>query len=177
MNDQRYHPLSSILHWIMVIMLAWLIWGGRSLETFYERSGGDLNATIGAFSQHKAIGVAVFFLAVARIAIRMVTSAPPHEEGIRGLAALWVQRALYATLLIYPLTGFAFHSASTGFKTDVTWGPLTFPDLPIGGEGFWHQAHIACFYLLGSLLILHISGALFHLIVKRDGMFRRILPF
>ena len=172
----RYHWATSVTHWVMVALLAWLIWGGRALGGLIER-GFDFDFVIAAYSQHKAVGLVVFFLALVRLILRWVFPAPPHEAGVRGLAALWVQRGLYVLLFIYPLTGYAYHSATVGFKTPVTWGPLTFPDLPIGGEALWHQAHQGCLYLLGLLLALHLGGALYHLLIARDGMFRRIVPF
>lgn len=176
MRGLSYHRSVSLLHWLTVVLLAWLIWGGRALSTLIDR-GFDFDFIIRAYAQHKAVGVAVFFLALLRLLLRWWTTAPPHEPGWRGVLAKWVQRALYATILIYPITGFAFHSASTGFKTPVSWGQLTFPDWSIGGETFWHMAHQACLYLLGLLLLIHIAGAMFHLVVRRDGVFRRILPF
>jgi len=175
MSVKRYHPISSILHWVMVIMLTWLVFSGRALDGLLDR-GFEFDFIIQAFANHKAIGVAVFFVALLRIILRMIYAAPAHEEGFRGQVAAGVQWALYAMLLVYPLTGFAFHSATTGFKTPVKWGPIQFPDFPIGGEEFWHVAHQACFYILGAILALHIAGAMFHLLIKRDGMFRRILP-
>lgn len=166
----RYHLTIRLLHWVMVALLIWLVWGGLAL-----RGMGFTDAAAIAYNQHKAIGVLAFVLAVLRLALRLIFTDPPHEENWRGRLSLSVQVGLYSVLFLYPISGYFFHAASKAKAPLILIGwPV--PDWWIGPAAFWHDVHHTCLQLLALFLILHIAGALWHLI-QRDGLVRRILPF
>lgn len=155
----------------MVALLGWLIWGGWALEGL-----GFGAAAAQAYGQHKAVGMIALGLAMVRLALRLALPGPGHAPNWRGRASLGVQRALYGLMLLYPISGYAFHSATQGVKVPLgLWG-WKIPDVVMGGAAFWQSIHHLCLPALGFVLSLHLAGALFHL-SQRDGMIRRILPF
>ena len=168
-SKTSYHWTLSLLHWVMVGLLAWLIWGGLALEGlgFSEAAGK-------AYAQHKVWGLAALMIASLRLCLRLCFRGPRLEPGWRGAASLWVQRALYMLLFAYPLSGYFFHAASR-LKAPILIGGWQVPDWPLGPAAFWQDVHHACLISLGFVLCLHLSGAIWHLI-QRDGFFRRILP-
>lgn len=175
MAVSRYHPLSSILHWVMVVMLAWPLWVGRSMERYWAMEGVDGEALL---SLHKSIGLLALFVAIARIILRLIIASPPRLPSWEGRLANWTQWGIYVILVLYPLTGYAHHSAYWSNKMSISLWVINVPSMPgLTHEEFWEWAHQMCFYGLSALLTLHISGALFHLLLKRDSVFRKILPF
>ena len=84
---------------------------------------------------------------------------------------------LYLCLILMPLSGF---SASQFTKYGVTYFGL-FKIPPMGWENrdiyeFLQGIHGVTATLLVVLVLLHILGALKHLLVDRDKVFQRMLP-
>ena len=150
----------------MVALLAWLVWGGLALE------GLGLSAeAFAAYGQHKAVGMLALILALVRLALRLVLGGAGGGEVRLSLAALWVQRALYGLMLIYPLSGYFLHAAQ-GRKAPLELLGWRVPDMPLGSVELWAGVHGACLWALGAVLALHLAGAVLSL-----HKVRRILPF
>jgi cytochrome b561 len=100
-------------------------------------------------------------------------SMPPIEQR----ASLWAQYALYVLLFVTTVLGWAGTNAY-GDPVSV-FGLFDFPtiigkDQPLSdGIIFWH---LICGILIGVIVTLHIAGALYHRLVKRDGVLQRMLP-
>jgi len=117
---------------------------------------------------------------VVRLARRAAFGAPAPEETLTPAdrrASLAAQYALYALLFIVPVLGWAGTNAY-GDPVSV-FGLFDFPailakDQPLSDRIFvWH---LAGGLLIAAIVLLHIAGALYHGLVKRDGVLARMLP-
>lgn len=92
-------------------------------------------------------------------------------------ASLWAQYALYVLLFVTTVIGWAGTNAY-GDPVSV-FGLFDFPaiiekDQPLSDRIFvWH---LICGILIGVIVALHITAALYHWLVKRDSVLQRMLP-
>lgn len=130
---------------------------------------------------HKAIGVTVLFLTLARVAWRIAHRPPPLPDTVRpwerGLAHA-THWALYALLIVMPLSGWAMVSGTEKRRPLEWFGLFDIPYLPvskaIGGVG--HEAHELLGWVMLLLVALHVAAALRHHLILRDGVLARMIP-
>lgn len=131
-------------------------------------------------SRHKALGITVLALVLARLLWRLASPPPalprwmPRWE--RRIATA-THRALYVLLIAAPVAGWAYASAA-GLST--SWfGLVQIPDLIEKDRALadvFRLAHIGLVLALAVLVTMHVAGALRHGIVRRDGILHRMLP-
>jgi cytochrome b561 len=159
------------LHWIgaFVVIGAWGL--GFSLDLFPR--GPERSAAINV---HSTLGLLVFSLAVLRILWRGATR-DPAPDGPAWMVPLAHAGhvTLYALTLALPAVGLFGRWARSG--TAILIGgvalpaPFALPDSPL-----WAQAHATLAYALAALVAVHVTAALIHHLVLRDGILRRMLP-
>jgi cytochrome b561 len=172
---ERYTPTAIALHWLIF----GLIVCGFALAVYMV----DLPLSpqkLRYFSWHKWIGVTVFMLALARIGWRLSHPAPPWETQLPR----WQQRAatamhvvLYLLLVVIPLTGWLYSSA-TGVPT-VYFGVMQLPDLVAKNKALAEllkSVHVTLNYTMLVLVAMHAAAALQHHFIARDGVLKRMLP-
>ncbi len=130
------------------------------------------------FNLHKSIGLTIALLIVLRLAWRIKHTPPALPAALPR----WQARAaginhflLYAALLIQPLVGY-LGSSFSGY-------PVKYFGISVPGWGwnspplkdFLSEVHLALAWLISALVLLHVAAAIAHL-VKRDGVFQRMLP-
>lgn len=165
MGSPRYNAGARTLHWtIAVLILANL-------------ASGLLHVAIPV---HKAIGLTVLVLSLARLALRRTWKAPPYPASMSRAevgAAHGVHAVLYLFMIAMPLTGWIIASAG---KYPLTWfGLFAWPKLAVvkgsAVEGIGHQFHEFGGWLLLALVAGHIAAALRHHFVLKDRVLRRML--
>ena len=171
----RYTRTAIALHWMIFLLIAC----GFSLAVYMV----DLPLSpqkLKFFSWHKWIGVTVFLLALARLAWRLTHAAPALPAGMppwqRHAAALNLV-LLYALLVVIPVTGWLYSSA-TGVPT-VYLGLVQLPDLLERDKALAAQlklVHVSLNYTMLVLVIIHAAAALKHHFVDRDDVLARMLP-
>jgi cytochrome b561 len=171
----RYTNTAIALHWLTFALIA----SGFGLAVYM--TGLQLSPRkLEYFSWHKWIGVTVFMLVVARLAWRLVHPAPALPAMMpawQQRAAVLVHAALYALMLVIPLTGWLYSSAS-GIPT-VYLGLLQLPDLLEKDKALAAQlklVHVTLNYTMLTLVVVHAAAALKHHFVDRDGVLKRMLP-
>ena len=106
---------------------------------------------------HVAFGIAVFVLALLRVALRVTRGAPPPPEAehpaLRTVARA-THLALYAIILAMPVTG------------GLAW---------FAGMDTMAELHGAGKVAVFVLVILHVAGALYHHFVLKTDVLRRML--
>lgn len=176
-----YGAVTKALHWATaLVVLTLLPLGLVAVEWPYDTSDA-LATKARLFTIHKTLGVAVFFLALARIAwaLSQPRPAPLHpERRLETGLAEGVHWLLYVSLVAVPASGWIQHAAATGFAP--IWWPFgqTLPFVPQSpalaqAAG---SAHVLFTKLLMASLALHVAGALKHHLVDRDATLRRMLP-
>ncbi|MDM0012088.1 cytochrome b/b6 domain-containing protein [Variovorax sp. J22P168] len=172
----RYAASSRWLHWITVLLLLAIIPLGIWIA-FFEPA--DENFKMRLYNLHESLGVLVFVLVLVRVVNRHLNPPPPlpiEMPGWMRMAAHANHIALYAMLLLMPLTGFL---ATNAWGFPLSWfGVLPIPS-PLGKNEEIAKAlsflHGCGAIAIGVLIVAHLAGVVHHVMIRRDGVLRRML--
>jgi cytochrome b561 len=135
------------------------------------------------YALHKSFGITVLALTMVRLLWRLFAGAPAPPPGMpnwQRLAAGLSHGALYLLLLLMPLSGWLYHSASGAVPRQLEWFKL-FP-LPSLSERdsdvaeFAISMHEWLFIALAVIVTVHALAALKHHYLDRDRTLARMLP-
>jgi cytochrome b561 len=166
---RRFALSQRLLHWLMAIcILAMLFIGVGMVSTVMPKY-------LMLVSIHKPLGVAILVLALVRLVVRLIYGAPSLPVDLpwpMKLAAHLSHYAFYVLMIGMPLIGLAMLSAA-GYPV-VLFGGLRLPAiLPLSDSLhtlLW-DAHFYLAFAFFALILLHAAAALFHGLVRRDGVF------
>ncbi|TRD19752.1 cytochrome b/b6 domain-containing protein [Palleronia caenipelagi] len=173
----RYGTVTKVFHWLTALLILTNLILAQIGEALSPETQLALKAQV--YSLHKTVGVAVFFVALARILWALTQPKPgplhPDRRAETYLAEL-VHWHLYGALVLVPLTGWIYHAATEGFA------PILWPfsqNLPglienAGIAALFKTAHHLFAKVLVVSLLLHVAGALKHVFVDRDATLRRM---
>ena len=169
----RFTVLQRALHWSMAAaILAMLFIGVGMVSTVTQRY-------LTLVSIHKPLGLAILLLVLVRIAVRLRAGAPPLPADLPApmrLAAHLSHYAFYALMLAMPLLGWGMLSAAA-YPVQVL--GLTLPPILPHSDALhallWN-AHRTLAFAFFALILLHLGAALFHALVRRDGVFEAMAP-
>ncbi|MBI5329072.1 MAG: cytochrome b [Betaproteobacteria bacterium] len=171
-----YTRTAIVLHWLIALLICVALPMGLAMQ---ELALSPLKLKL--YAWHKWLGVTVFLLAVLRVLWRATHAAPPEPETMppwQRTAARLAHGALYALLLLIPLSGWLMSSAK-GFQT-VYLGVLPLPDLLAKDEALGKLlalVHEQLNHVLLALVIVHVAAAVKHHRVDRDDVLVRMLPW
>jgi cytochrome b561 len=172
----RYDAAARTLHWLTVLLVAAMFVLGVSMVYLVPDSDPWSHRL---FNTHESLGVVVLLVMLTRLAYRWGHPPAPLPAAVPRLFH-HVGHAnhvlLYALLLIQPVVGLLRDNAD-GFQ--VTWFErLPLPSLTGKNEALAHALSAVHWYgavLIALLIGAHIVGALFHAIIRRDGVLQRML--
>jgi cytochrome b561 len=173
---KRYDRVAIALHWLIGVALLGQIGFGFLLDEIAPRG---TPARSGVINLHKSFGIVLLLLIVARIAWRLAHR-PPAWPGTMApwqrTAATVVHRAMYACMLVMPLSGyiasnFSKHGVKFFGTTLAPWGP----EMPKVYDLF-NGIHVAAAFVFTALIACHVAAAAKHALVDRDGLASRIWP-
>ena len=171
--NAHFAPLARLLHWSMaVLLLAMLFIGAGMVASVSERHEWLLHL-------HKPLGIALLALVVIRLLVRFSTRQPPLPAdlpAVQVLAAKASHWLLYALMLAMPLLGWAMISAA-GDPVMLS-STLQLPSIvPANAQlfAFLRKAHGYLAYLLFLTVLVHLAAALFHGLIRRDGVLQSML--
>lgn len=167
----RYHPILVALHWLLAaLIIAALCIGFLSLAATPSNP-----AKIPVLRLHMAGGMLILALTVLRAVTRKFTARPaPIRTGHRladSLAPL-AHFGFYALILLMVGTGYA-----TGIIAGLPAIVFANSGDPLPPSFAAYPTFTAHFYLalvLLALIALHIAAALYHHVVRQDGLLRRM---
>lgn len=173
----RYTIPAIVLHWLIAL----LIIGTFTLGLVMTDIPGITPAKLKYFNWHKWAGVTVLALAALRLLWRLFRHPPAYADQMpawqRG-AAHGLHWLLYVLMFAVPLSGY-FYSLATGYPV-VWFGVLELPVL-IGPDPVLKvvlkDVHYWLNMLLAVLVGVHVAAAFKHLLVDRDDVMARMLPF
>lgn len=168
----RYHGVARALHWIMAILIIGNIVGG----IFHDALG----KMFPVMPMHKAAGITILALALARLGWRLTHPAPalPVEmPGWEKLVAKVTHIAFYALMILVPLSGWIM--VSPGDRPLNWFGLFPVPKFGLAKTdaivGLSREGHEILGLAFAALVILHIVAALRHHFILRDTVLRRML--
>lgn len=168
----RYSHGAILLHWLIAALLIF--------NLAYGLAHDSLPRDWRIMPIHKAIGITVLVLTLARIGWRLTHPAPrlpAHLVGWERTAAHVSHFLLYAFMLAIPLSGWAMSSGPE--PRPLTWfGLFDIPYLPVSEamSDFGHEAHEILGYAAIALLLVHIGAAFRHHYLIRDEVMARMTP-
>lgn len=167
-----FSPLQRLLHWLMAICILVMLFVGVGMVSTVAPSYLNL------VSFHKSLGIVILVLAVLRLIVRFRKGAPPLPADLpipMKLAAEASHVLFYVLLLVMPLIGWAMVSAA-GYPI-VVFGSVHLPPIvPQSRElhaVLW-DAHRYLAFALFALILMHLAAALFHGLVRRDGVLQQM---
>lgn len=175
MNSTRpvFTPLARLLHWLMAILILAMLFIGAGMVVDLSPWHTTLVAV------HKPLGVALLVLAVLRLGVRLRRPAPPLPTEMPA----WQQRLahashvlLYGLMLALPLVGWGMLSAG-GYPVQLG-SALQLPAIAPHDAQLYamlRSAHRWLAYLLLACVLAHLGAALFHGLVRRDGVLGSML--
>ncbi len=167
-NLQAFPLSSKLLHWIMAILIVSMLFIGIGMVATVS------SRYLTLVSIHKPIGIAILALVIIRLANRIIHPPPALPRSmpvLQRVAAHASHLLLYALMLAMPLIGWGMLSAG-GYPV-VLAGAVQLPSfLPHDAHLYatLRQAHTLGAFLLLAVLLLHIAAALYHGLIRRDGV-------
>ena len=170
---QRYDGVAIALHWLIVALVA------VQFTTKAITAEGARQDALDAW--HLAVGPTILLLMLIRLVWRLTHVPPPPPADLSAPLRL-LSRAthwlFYALLIVAPVLGWVSASAFRAQPTLLGLAklPMIAPESKSLAES-WGAVHGALAWAILALIALHISGALYHLLAKDDGVAARMLPF
>lgn len=169
--EERYNRGARTLHWL----IAALVIANLATGLLHD----PLEPYMRIMPIHKATGITILALSLARIAWRFAWAHPPYPDTVSReeiLAARTVQVLFYGLMIVMPLTGYVLASAG---KFPLEWfGLFDIPKMPISAESPMvsasREAHGLLGWLFTALVVLHVAAALRHHFILKDGVLRRM---
>ncbi|WP_316014886.1 cytochrome b [Roseobacter sp. HKCCA0434] len=179
-----YPRLRRWLHWTIAVLVIAMLPMGMIFTDFDNRGAIEGIFGEGSFNVfydlHKSTGFLILFLMLVRIVAAIRLPKPPYAVPLTGLERAGsgaVHGLIYVMLLAMPLLGWLGVSAYDAPLP--VFGLFEMPAL-IGrdrdlSEDFfeWHEIGAK---IVIALVVVHIGAALYHQLVKKDGLIRRMWP-
>lgn len=179
----RYAYSHRLLHWLVAGLVVCSLASGMTLgwlgfENLVERFGKA--ATDFLYQYHKTFGLLILGLMTLRLIIRLVKGKPAYAEPLptfNRVASSIVHTLLYLLLFTMPLLGW--------LATDIGDFPVEFFDANLPGliakdqalSESLYQWHGRVGWAILVLALIHISAALYHWRIRRDGVMQRMSLF
>ena len=170
-----YTTTAKVLHWLIVALLiaqftfAWTM----------PHIGRNTPVTT-LISLHFTFGIMILAVLVVRLIWRATHAEPAPVDGVppwQAQSARVIHWLLYLLLLVLPVLGWM--NASWRGMPIVMFG-LELPKLietRAPGWGWTGNVHnLLAYYVLLTLVGLHIAAGLYHYFIRRDGVLQRMLP-
>jgi cytochrome b561 len=168
-NRRHFTPLQRLLHWLMAVcILAMLFIGVGMVSTIAPKH-------LTLVSIHKPLGIAILLLALIRLAVRLRYGTPPLPADLpepMKIAAELSHYVLYALMIAMPLIGWGMLSAAA-YPVVLLPGvrlPAILPHSDRLHTLLW-DAHFYLAFAFFAVILLHVAAALFHALVRHDGVF------
>ena len=166
----RYHPLLVVLHWILaVLVIAALALGALVMAKIPNTDPMKVEA----LRSHLIGGTLILVLMLGRLVLRLRTEHPAAASAGHPLLdrIAWLShRLLYVAAIGMPVSGLIL-----ALQSHLPWILFGGDKLP---ADFWvysfRTVHYALSRMLMVLIALHVAGALYHTLLLRDGLLRRM---
>ena len=168
----KYQPALVVLHWT----LAWFIVASLAFGFFVLRTLSNTDPRkLDMLEWHMGLGMAIFATMLVRLVVRWRTARPapaglgtPASARAAGRAHLAFYVLVFGMVVTGYATGLIAHLNDIVFARNGAPLPPTFDAYPTFHLHGWIAA------VLAILVGLHVAAALWHWLVRRDGVMRRM---
>jgi cytochrome b561 len=167
----KYHPLHVAIHWFIAFAMAQLLLRGAFIMVNVPNSSPG---KISALRAHMFAGTLVLILMAVRVVFLKTTRLPPESKGPTRLLTRVkniVHPLLYVSIFVQVFAGL-------GMAYQANLVAVIFAHQGALPESFWifplRTVHYVNSRILMTIIALHISGALYHTFIMRDGLIRRM---
>ncbi len=170
----HFHWLIRTLHWLMAIAVFAMLCIGAAMVSSVAGSHSWLTGL------HRPLGIVILLLALLRLAVRLMTrqpGLPPDMPRLQQRAAQASHILLYSLMILLPLVGWA--TLSAGGYPLILAGEVPLPPLLEKSNTLYtllRPAHRWLAYTLLLLILAHLAAALFHALIRQDGVLQSMLP-
>lgn len=173
MNKPLSYPFAMrVMHWLMAALVLSLLFAGLTMV----KSLGPWQQQL--LSWHKAMGLLAMLAILVRLYIRLRSETPTLPDSVpklQQLAAKLTQFSFYVLLVVMPVSGYLMQNAA-GRPLQLLGIPLpAVIETDLALYGFFREMHGWAALLLVVLIVVHIVAALYHGLIKRDGVLRSML--
>lgn len=168
-ENGHFNLTARVLHWLMAAMILTMLFVGVGMVAALQWRPMLVDL-------HRPLGIVILLLALVRLYNRLRHRPPPLPadlpawQAAAAHASHWV---LYGLMLAMPLVGWSMLSA--GGYPIVMWSGFNLPAIVPHDPSLYaalRNAHSLLAYALFATVVVHLSAALFHLWVRRDGVFQ-----
>lgn len=179
----RYALIQRLLHWVIALLVIAALTLGITIDRMgFEGLQDSLGraATDLIYTYHKTFGILIVLLMLLRLALRLILGKPAYAEPLpppQRIASSAVHGLFYVLLLVQPVLGW-LATATGGFP--VQFFNMNPPGLIGENEALsetlfrWHGM---VGWTILTLAIIHIAAALYHWLIRRDGVMKRMSLF
>ena len=176
MSTERHQfaALSRLLHWTMAVMILTMLGIGVGMVA----SLAEYHVLV---SIHRPLGIAILILVVVRFVNRLLNRPPPFPAMMsraERLAATASEYTTYGLMFVQPLVGWGMLSAAR--YPVVLFGPVHLPFILPHDAMLYavlRKAHTVLAYFLFLTILAHLAAILWHTLIVRDGMLKRMVPW
>ena len=173
-NDTRYGFIAKSFHWVMFVLILFLLLVEPIGDIFPRRSPERFFI----IWLHQSTGITVFMLVVLRLIWRMFNKPPPYPASMpswQKMASNVVHWTLYAAIIIQPIAGVIMVRAR---GRDANFFSFQIPAFPQPNqelaEFMWFLHHDVVGKVLLVFVIGHILAALYHHFIVKDNILKRM---
>jgi cytochrome b561 len=175
-HQAHYGRVARHVHWlvfglaVIVVTLGWAAVGAPP----------NSPARSSLLLLHRSIGLTILALMLFRTLWRARHPPPPLPPSLARLEAgltRLTHLGLYVGFIAMPVSGY-LNAAAAGHAVSFFGLAAIPPFAPANGRlSQWAiAAHLLGQYLVYALVALHVAGAAYHALIRRDGVFERMLP-
>lgn len=168
-----YSAPAKAFHWIVAVAVIGMIAVGIGREFMPKGPDKDFVTML-----HKATGIVVLVIMIARLGWRFASPPPPPEPGQPrwqiGLSHA-VHWSLYAIVLAMPIIGWVGSSAAG--RPVSMYGLFNLPMLTAENRDFAESVftvHAIFGFTALGLIVVHVGAALYHRFVRHDAVLARM---
>jgi cytochrome b561 len=170
----QFAAFSRLLHWTMAAMVLTMLCVGVAMVV----SLANYHVLV---SIHRPLGIAILILVVIRFVNRLVNRPPPFPATMsraERMAATASELTMYGLMFVLPLVGWGMLSAAR--YPIVLFGSVHLPFILPHDAMLYavlRKAHTILAYLFFITFIAHFGAILFHTLIVRDGILKRMAPW
>jgi cytochrome b561 len=170
---RRFTAFSRLLHWTMAAMVLTMLCIGVAMVV----SLANYHVLV---SIHRPLGIAILILVVVRFVNRILNRPPPFPATMsraERLIATASEFTMYGLMFALPLVGWGMLSAAR--YPIVLFGSVHLPFIlphDVMLYAVLRKTHTVLAYLFFLTFLAHFGAILFHTLIVRDGILKRMAP-